>query len=179
MPRTKGRTAHHMDGTVRPGDRDFNAGLVRLRPTLQAFALRLCANVHLAEDLVQETILKALLHRRSFTMGTNQRAWLFTILRNTFLSDRRRAGRETTCEGDIEPPSDLAMNYQEAAVTIREVASAIDNLPAGQKQAIMLVGCEGLSYEETAQLCGCAVGTVKSRVNRARRKLGQEHSRDA
>jgi RNA polymerase sigma-70 factor, ECF subfamily len=146
--------------------------LVVWLPNLRAFAISLCGEVDRADDLVQETLLKAWKHLDTFKEGTNLRAWLFTILRNTFLSDLR--GRRDEISLDAEP--DYAgrlkvLPEQYGRLESRDMQRALSELNPEQCAAIILVGAEGFSYEETAAICGCKVGTVKSRVNRARQRL--------
>jgi RNA polymerase sigma-70 factor, ECF subfamily len=142
-------------------------------PSLRAFAISLCGNVDRADDLVQETLLRALANLNSFTPGTNMTAWLFTILRNYFRTDYRKRRRE------VEDPDG---SYEEALISspdqirnieICELRNALDLLPFEQRESLILVAASGFSYEETAQICGCAVGTIKSRVNRARNRLAE------
>lgn len=149
----------------------FEDGLLSAMPRLKAFAHGLASDGALAEDLVQETLRKALSHRAQFREGTNQRAWLFTILRNTFLSGVRRNGRFTDLEKTPEPTSNGGMPRQEAMMELQEVADVVTRLPPAQRQALILVAVEGLTYEQAAGICACAVGTVKSRVSRARAAL--------
>jgi RNA polymerase sigma-70 factor, ECF subfamily len=146
--------------------------LVVWLPNLRAFAISLCGEVDRADDLVQETLLKAWKHLDTFKEGTNLRAWLFTILRNTFLSDLR--GRRDEISLDAEP--DYAgrlkvLPEQYGRLDSSDMQRALGELNPEQRAAIILVGAEGFSYEETAAICGCKVGTVKSRVNRARQRL--------
>lgn len=151
---------------------DFKTELLNLIPEMRAFAYSLCGNPHRADDLVQETLVKAWSHHSSFKPGTNMRAWLFTILRNEFYSQLRKTRREVE---DIDgtyssrlstPPS------QESHIEMDEMKVALGKLPEDQREAIILVGASGLSYEEAAEICGTAVGTMKSRVSRARTRLG-------
>ena len=146
--------------------------LVSLLPNLRAFAISLCGEADRADDLVQETVLKAWRHLDSFAEGTNLRAWLFTILRNTFLSDLR-ARRD---EVPLESGAALAMNLgiapaQHSWLGGKDLLKALERLSHDQRAALILVGAEGFTYEEAAVICGCAVGTIKSRVNRARLRL--------
>ena len=169
----RGRSGHQS-----PGAAEFEADLVQFMPNLRAFALSLSANIHRADDLVQETMLKALSNREKFEVGTNLRAWLFTILRNTFLSEARRGHREVLVEGQAEAPPDRVMSHQEARTELFELSEMIESLPELQRRALLLVGGNGHSYEEAALICGCAVGTIKSRVNRARRRLDEIYGGD-
>ena len=124
-----------------------------------------------ADDLVQETLLKAWNHLESFQEGTNLRAWLFTILRNTYFSDCRRRRREVE-DRDGKKAAELAIHPgQQGHLDMQDFRRALNMLPPDQREALVLVGAAGFSYEEAAEISGCAVGTIKSRVNRARTKL--------
>ena len=140
-------------------------------PSLRAFAISLCGHVDRADDLVQETLLRALSHIDSFEPGTNMPAWLFTILRNLFRSDYRKRRREVEdAEGNYAKTLKTQPS-QSAHLEFEEFRAALDKLPQDQREALILVGASGFSYEEAATICGCAVGTIKSRVNRARTRL--------
>src|SRR3974390_1132723 len=142
-------------------------------PSLRAFAISLCGNVDRADDRVQETLLRALANIEAFQPGTNMAAWLFTILRNHFRSEYRKRRREV---GDSEGRyADTLKSQPEqyGQVEFREFREALAQLPADQREALILVGASGFSYEEAAHICGCAVGTIKSRVNRARTRLAE------
>jgi len=140
-------------------------------PKLRAFAISLCGNVDRADDLVQETLLRALANIDSFQRGTNMSAWLFTILRNHFHSEYRKRRREVE-DGDGSYAETLkSQPDQTARLELQEFREALAKLPPDQREALILVGASGFSYEETADICGCAVGTIKSRVNRARTRL--------
>ena len=140
-------------------------------PVLRAFAVSLCGDPTRADDLVQETLVKAWAHQSSFEEGTNLRAWLFTILRNTYFSDCRKRRREVE-DGDGSLTAELAVHpAQQGVVDMMDVRTALTRLPDDQREAIILIGAVGCSYEEAAKICGCAVGTIKSRVNRARSRL--------
>ena len=148
--------------------RDDVVGMI---PALRAFAWSLCHNGSDADDLVQDTLIKAWSNRDKFEAGTNLRAWLFTILRNTYYSQmlrRRREVRDETGEyaGTLRTPA-----TQDWSVAIGALQAALQKLPAEHREALILVGAAGLSYEEAAEICGCALGTIKSRVNRARARL--------
>jgi RNA polymerase sigma-70 factor (ECF subfamily) len=140
-------------------------------PNMRAFAISLCRNVDLADDLVQEACLKAWRSLDTYQEGTNLRAWLFTILRNTFLSHLRKARFDLSLD-DIDTGERLGKKPEQHGWMEKEdLLKALGQLSIQQREAIILVGAEGLSYEETAQICGCAIGTIKSRVNRARMRL--------
>jgi RNA polymerase sigma-70 factor (ECF subfamily) len=140
-------------------------------PSLRAFALSLSGNSDRADDLVQDTLMKAWANAASFMEGTNIRAWLFTIMRNTFFSQYRKSRREVQ-DVDGEAAARLvAMPDQLAHLDFADFKTYLDRLPPDQREALVLIGASGFSYEEAAEICGCAVGTIKSRVNRARRRL--------
>jgi len=126
-----------------------------------------------ADDLVQETILRAWQNHDRFDPGTNLGAWLFTILRNLFYSHLRRMKREVAdADGSYAAQLRTAPD-QEASVIVKDMWRALGELPPDQREALLLVGAEGMSYDEAARICGVAVGTIKSRVNRARRRLAE------
>ena len=142
-------------------------------PSLRAFAISLCGNVDRADDLVQETMLRALANIDSFQPGTNMSAWLFTILRNHFRSEYRKRRREVEDTDGHYADSLKSQPEQHGKIELREFRDALAQLPADQREALILVGASGFSYEEAAHICGCAVGTIKSRVNRARTRLAE------
>ena len=148
-------------------------------PSLRAFAISLCGNIDRADDLVQETMLRALSHIDSFEPGTNMPAWLFTILRNLFRSEYRKRRREVEDSDGRYAETLKSQPEQYGRVEFREFREALTQLPADQREALVLVGASGFSYEEAAHICGCAVGTIKSRVNRARTRLAELMSIDA
>jgi RNA polymerase sigma-70 factor (ECF subfamily) len=152
-------------------DKQFKAGLLELIPFLRAFARSLCGNPDMADDLAQETLVKAWQSRSSFAPGTNLKAWLFTILRNQFYSDRRRAWRQAPWDQDAAERIPGAADEQAWAAQLSDTARALTSLSDEQREALILVGAGGFSYEAAAQICNCAVGTVKSRVARARKTL--------
>src|SRR5579862_278604 len=152
-------------------DAQFKAGLLELIPFLRAFARSLCGNPDVADDLVQETLVKAWQSRTSFSPGTNLKAWLFTILRNQFYSDRRRTWRQVPWDQDAAERIPGASEEQSWAAQLSDTARALSTLSDEQREALILVGAGGFSYEAAAQICNCAVGTVKSRVARARKTL--------
>jgi RNA polymerase sigma-70 factor (ECF subfamily) len=140
-------------------------------PRLRAFAMSLCGNRDYADDLVQDTLMRAWGKMDRFEAGTNLHAWLFTILRHVFYSDRRKRRREVE-DADGSYAGRLAtIPGQEAHLDLEDFQVALMKLPADQREALLLVGAEGLSYEEAAAVCGCVLGTIKSRVNRARTRL--------
>jgi RNA polymerase sigma-70 factor (ECF subfamily) len=142
-------------------------------PSLRAFAISLSGNVDRADDLVQETMLRALANINSFQPGTNMSAWLFTILRNLFRSEYRKRRREVEDTDGSYADSLKSQPEQVGRVEFEEFRTALGKLPPDQREALILVGASGFSYEEAAEICGCAVGTIKSRVNRARGRLAE------
>ena len=133
--------------------------------------MSLCGDKERADDLVQETLFKAWNHLDSFKEGTNLKAWLFTILRNTYFSERRKRRREVE-DADGSYAATLATHpEQHGHMEMQDFRAALVKLPDDQREALVLVGAAGFSYEEAAEICGCAVGTIKSRVNRARNRL--------
>ena len=147
--------------------------LVRHLPALRAFALSLARNGTAADDLVQETILKAWSKFDSFTAGTNMRAWLFTILRNGYYSDLRRRRREVADSEGLHAARLSQKPDHDGHLAMRDFRVAFDQLIDEQREALALVGALGFSYEEAADTIGCAIGTVKSRVNRGRKRLAE------
>jgi RNA polymerase sigma-70 factor (ECF subfamily) len=140
-------------------------------PSLRAFAISLSGNGDRADDLVQETLLRALANIDSFQPGSNLPAWLFTILRNLFRSEYRKRRREVEDADGRYAETLKSHPEQTGRVEFEEFRTALAKLPSDQREALILVGASGFSYEDAAAICGCAVGTIKSRVNRARSKL--------
>ncbi|MGC1301919.1 MAG: sigma-70 family RNA polymerase sigma factor [Caulobacteraceae bacterium] len=149
----------------------FKRDLVALIPHLRAFARTLCGDAAAADDLAQDAVLKAWDARSSFQMGTNMKAWTFMILRNQFYSEKRRSWRQSQLDQEAAERTLVAADDPEAPVALDEMRLAMGMLPSEQREALILVGAGGFAYEEAAEICGCAVGTVKSRVSRARRAL--------
>jgi len=140
-------------------------------PHVRAYARSLTRNADSADDLVQDTLVRAWSAREQFTMGTNFKAWVFTILRNRFL-DQRRRDREVRERLDDVPDEKRVVNpTQEIVVQFDDMARAFWRLSPHHREILMLVGANGLSYEEAAVVIGCAVGTVRSRLSRARSEL--------
>ncbi|MER9140481.1 sigma-70 family RNA polymerase sigma factor [Mesorhizobium sp. M0830] len=142
--------------------------IVDLIPALRAFARTLCRIPDDADDLVQETLTKGLANMDKFEPGTRMKSWLFTIMRNTYYTHVKFAAREAPGLLDCASSRPVSEATQEWTVQSKEVHGAIQRLPEHQREVLMLIGVLGVSYEETAEICGCAVGTVKSRLNRAR-----------
>jgi RNA polymerase sigma-70 factor (ECF subfamily) len=150
------------------GWRDEVIGLI---PALRAFAWSLSHNGSDADDLVQDTLIKAWTNRDKFEPGTNLRAWLFTILRNTYYTHALRRRREVRDEQGEYAGALRSPPTQDWSMAMRALQAALGQLPPEHREALILVGAAGLSYEEAAEICGCALGTIKSRVNRARARL--------
>lgn len=161
----------HPAETPEGGAPDLRAQVLELLPALRAFARSLTRNRTEADDLVQETLLKALSNIDKFDPGTNLRAWLFTILRNSYYTDMRKKRRESDGLSALAHQDHNIGPSQDWSVTLTSLKEALAQLPDDQREALVLVGAAGLSYEEAADVCGCALGTIKSRVNRARAKL--------
>ena len=159
--------------TGKGSDRSVRDGILATLPSLRAFAISLSGNVDRADDLVQETLLRALANIDSFEPGTNLPAWLFTILRNLFRSEYRKRRREVEDSDGRFAETLKTHPEQNSHIEFQEFQQALAKLPPDQREALILIGASGFSYEETAEICGCAVGTVKSRVNRARVKLAE------
>jgi RNA polymerase sigma-70 factor (ECF subfamily) len=153
------------------GDAALRDQMLAAIPSLRAFAVSLCGNVDRADDLVQDTIMRAWANLDRFERGTNLHAWLFTILRNLFHSEYRKRRREIE-DGEGSYAAKLkSLPDQHAQLDFEDFRSALAKVPPDQREALLLVGAHGMSYEEAARVCGVAVGTMKSRVNRARNKL--------
>src|SRR6201990_2817925 len=155
----------------KPENPDFKSELLGLVPFLRAFARSLTGNQEAADDLAQETLVKAWQSRSSFIPGTNLKAWLFTLLRNQFYSDRRRAWRQAPWDQEAAERIPGGGQDQGWAADLSDTARALRCLTDEQREALILVGAGGFSYEDAAEICNCAVGTVKSRVARARKAL--------
>lgn len=140
-------------------------------PSLRAFAISLTRNVSEADDLVQETILKAWSNIEKFTVGTDLRAWLFTILRNTFFSSKRKTRREVQDTDGTHAATLFEKPHHDGRLAFTDFSRAFDKLSPEHREVLILVGANGYSYEDAAQMMGVAIGTAKSRANRARARL--------
>ncbi len=149
-------------------DKDFHAELERIAPHLRAFARTLCGCRERADDLAQETLLKAWAARESYRAGTNFKAWTFTILRNQFYSEARRARFTGEYDQDMAERTLSGDGNQEHAVELADVLRALETLPSANRDALILAAVGDLAYEEIAEICGITLGTVKSRICRAR-----------
>jgi len=152
---------------------DFKRELTQVVPHLRAFARGLCGRPDLADDLVQETLLKAWAAQDRFEPGTSMRAWTFVILRNAYLTDMRRNRFRGEYDEGVAERILTAPAGQEEPLHLSDLHRALLTLPAERREALLLVGAGGFSYEEAAAICGCAVGTIKSRVGRARAALSE------
>lgn len=150
---------------------DWREAMAGFLPSLRAFAFSLSRNAADADDLVQETLTKAWAHRARFEPGSNLRAWLFTILRNSWYTGAAKRRREVPDEEGRYAAGLTAEASQEWTAELTSLQAALNALPPEHREAIVMVGAAGLSYQEAAEISGCAVGTIKSRVNRARHRL--------
>jgi RNA polymerase sigma-70 factor, ECF subfamily len=157
----------------RAASSQITADLLSVIPNLRAFAVSLCGNLDRADDLVQETLVKAWGNIDTFVEGTNLRAWLFTILRNIYYSDYRKRRREVADPNGAFAAKLAAAPAQSGHMDLLDFRAALQQLPSDQREALILIGASGLTYEEAAGICGCAIGTMKSRVNRARSHLAE------
>jgi len=149
----------------------FKRELTGVIPHLRAFARGLCGRPDLADDLVQETMLKAWAAQERFEPGTSMRAWTFVILRNAYLTEMRRNRFRGDYDETVAERTLVAPAGQEAPLHLADMHRALLTLPPERREALLLIGAGGFSYEEAAEICGCAVGTIKSRVGRARATL--------
>ncbi len=152
-------------------DLDPKDELVTHLPALRAFALSLTRNRAAADDMMQDTVLKAWSNMDKFTPGTNMRAWLFTILRNNFYTSRRKLNREVADIDNVFSDKMSVKPDHDGRLQMMDFREAFDQLPDEQREALILVGVSGFSYEDAGNMCGVATGTMKSRVNRARNRL--------
>ncbi|WP_423141442.1 sigma-70 family RNA polymerase sigma factor [Parablastomonas sp. CN1-191] len=154
-------------------EKQFRRELLATLPHLRAFARGLCGRPDVADDLVQETAIKAWTARERFNPGTNMRAWTFVILRNHYRSEIRRNRRQGEYDEAAAERILITDAGQEAPLHLNDMQRALQKLPPERREALLLVGAGGFSYEEAAAICECAVGTMKSRVARGRAALAQ------
>jgi RNA polymerase sigma-70 factor, ECF subfamily len=173
LRRLADRVAQVIRARTDPVNQAFIDGIMASLSSLRAYAISLSKNRESAEDLVQDTVLRAISKQEKFEEGTNLQAWLFTILRNSFLSARRKSQREVEDTDGSLAAELIAIPDQEDKIVFQDPEAALAKLPQDQREAILLIGMEGMSYEDTAAAVGCAVGTIKSRVNRARTRLAE------
>jgi RNA polymerase sigma-70 factor, ECF subfamily len=155
-----------VDGSVRQA-------MLDAIPHLRAFAISLSGNITHADDLVQTALMRGLENLDKFQPGTSMRAWLFTILRNHFYTEVRRRRREVADPDGVMVGNLATMPEQGARLDFNDMQSALARLSVEQREALLLVGAEGLSYEEAASICGTTLGTIKSRISRARTRLAE------
>jgi RNA polymerase sigma-70 factor (ECF subfamily) len=171
-PAQRSRSAEtHGGGVSAVDEKDFRDQLVAVIPHLRAFARSLCKDPTQADDLAQEALAKAWKARASFEPGTSLKAWTFMILRNQFYSEKRRSWRNAPLDAEVAENTLLANDNPTAPMELLELRAALNKLPDDQREALILVGAGGMAYEEAAQVCQVAVGTIKSRVSRARKAL--------
>jgi RNA polymerase sigma-70 factor (ECF subfamily) len=164
----------HKPAPPKPDSADdgaFKRELVTLIPHLRAFARTLTGDPTAADDLAQDAMMKAWDARASYQLGTNMKAWTFMILRNQFYSEKRRSWRQSQLDQEAAERTLVAVDDPESPLALDELRQALNTLPEEQREALILVGAGGFAYEEAAEICQCAVGTVKSRVSRARKAL--------
>ena len=173
LRRLADRVAQIIRAHTEPVDQAFIDGIMAALPALRSFAISLTKNLDKAEDLVQDTVLKAISKQERFEGGTNLQAWLFTILRNNHFSMHRKVNREVEDADGSYAESMIAVPEQEGCLMMAKLQEALARLPKDQREALLLIGLEGVEYEAAALELGCAVGTIKSRVNRARKRLAE------
>lgn len=151
----------------------FQHQLITFLPAMKAFAVMLTRNRQSADDLVNDTVVRALRKQDLYTMGTNMKAWLFTIMRNIYVNNLRsgHSTRLIQIDDDLLPNLTSVAPGQEHVLILKELFRALDGLNSDQREVLLLVVGQGLSYEETARICECPIGTVRSRLARARREL--------
>lgn len=153
--------------------RTFERELIALIPHLRAFGRSLSGSAVDGDDLAQETLEKALGARASFTLGTNLKAWTFFILRNQFISGKRRSWRATALDPAVAAETLVATDRPDSAVELDDVRRGLSMLPLDQREALILIGAAGMAYEDAAEVLGVPCGTIKSRVSRARLALSR------
>ncbi len=152
---------------------DPRSDLLKAIPHLRAFAISLTGSLDQADDLVQEALVRALAHIDRFEPGTSMQAWLFTILRNQFHTSFRKGRREIPDPDGIMAGMLSSLPEQEGHLDFADMQAALAQLSVKHREVLLLVGAEGLSYEEAAKIVGTNVGTVKSRMSRARERLAE------
>ncbi len=157
--------------TTTSRDKAFQAELIKLIPHLRAFGRSLTGSPTQGDDLAQETMAKALASSASFEMGTNMKGWTFMILRNLFYSDKRRSWRSVELDPEVAENTLVSVSNPTGGLELDELRRALAMLPEDQREALILIGASGLSYDEVSAITGAALGTIKSRVSRARDRL--------
>lgn len=159
------------EGLGPEGDKAFRDQLVAIIPALRAFARGLCGNRDMADDMAQDAMTRAWAARASYTPGTNFRAWMFMILRNHFYTTLRKNSRMVSWDPEVAERILVAGPSQHDRINVSDVSKALQKLPAEQREVLMLIGANGVSYEEASEIMGCAIGTIKSRLARGRAAL--------
>jgi len=149
-------------------DKDFRDQLVAIIPSLRAFARGLCGTRDMADDMVQDAMTRAWAARQSYAAGSNFRAWMFMILRNHYYTTLRKNARMVSWDPEVAERVLVAGPTQQDGLNVRDVQAALQKLPAEQREVLLLIGANGVSYEEAADIMGCAIGTIKSRLARGR-----------
>jgi len=158
-------TLDHTDGEA------FRRDLTALIPRMRAFARSMCGDPAAGDDLAQDTLVKAWTHQATYRPGTNLKAWVYMIMRNQFYSEKRRSWRSVPLDQQLAEQTLVATSNPAAVMELDELRRAMQSLPDEQREALILVAAGGCSYEEVAEMCACALGTIKSRVSRARDRL--------
>jgi RNA polymerase sigma-70 factor (ECF subfamily) len=171
MAMTQTATPHAQALRPDPASEEFRTAMLSVMPRLLAFARVLTRNREAAEDLAQDTVVRALRAQHSFEPGSNMLAWLCTILRNQHISGLRRKRHDAMPIDDLPDSAASIGANQDDVVEMSEIRRALLKLSPEHREVLVMVAAAGLSYTEAAEICGCAVGTVKSRVNRARNEL--------
>lgn len=154
--------------TVPLDDKDFRDQLVAIIPPLRAFARGLCGTRDMADDMVQDAMTRAWAARQSYAAGSNFRAWMFMILRNHYYTTLRKNARMVSWDPEVAERVLVAGPTQQDGLNVQDVQKALQKLPAEQREVLLLIGANGVSYEEAADIMGCAIGTIKSRLARGR-----------
>lgn len=154
--------------TVPLDDKDFRDQLVAIIPSLRAFARGLCGTRDMADDMVQDAMTRAWAARQSYAAGSNFRAWMFMILRNHYYTTLRKNARMVSWDPEVAERVLVAGPTQQDGLNVQDVQKALQKLPAEQREVLLLIGANGVSYEEAADIMGCAIGTIKSRLARGR-----------
>lgn len=152
-------------------DVDRHDAMIEHLPAMRAFAISLTRDIAMADDMVQDTLVKAWSNMDRFEAGTNMRAWLFTILRNTYYSARRKSRREVRDVDGLHTSALVEKPAHDGRLQMSDFRNALAKLPDEQREALLLVGASGFSYEEAAAMCQVPAGTIKSRIGRARQRL--------
>jgi RNA polymerase sigma-70 factor (ECF subfamily) len=154
--------------TIPLDDKDFRDQLVAIIPPLRAFARGLCGTRDMADDMVQDAMTRAWAARQSYAAGSNFRAWMFMILRNHYYTTLRKNARMVSWDPEVAERVLVTGPTQQDGLNVQDVQAALQKLPVEQREVLLLIGANGVSYEEAADIMGCAIGTIKSRLARGR-----------